>query len=140
MNQKNILITLGIIIIVIVGYFILGQQPANDDNLTGQWKVTSVQQAGTQLVNESNATIEFLNSGTYKATGGCNEMFQNSYKLSSAGKISFQTGGTKKKCADNVVEFWDLGKVHSYQITGTVLLLKYTTDDGREGIFRLQKI
>ena len=139
MNQRSIFIVLSIIIIAIVGYFILSRQSVKNDNLTGQWKVTSVEQAETQLVNGSNAVIEFFKNGTYKATGGCNEMFQNSYKLPSTEKISFRVGGTKKKCADNVVEFWNLEKVHSYQVVDTVLVLNYSTDDGKEGVFRLQK-
>lgn len=122
---------------------IIGYTLANNDiltqNIIGKWTVVSVEENNIQIVSEgSGATIEFIDNGTYKTLGGCNEMFISSYTTSDS-NISFKVGGTKKKCSKNIVEFWDLAKVYSYELNDTVLFLRYKTDDGVEGIFRLQK-
>jgi len=59
--------------------------------------------------------------------------------MTSGSIVSFKVGGTKKKCAKNIVEFWNLAKVYSYELNDKILLLRYKTDDGTEGIFNLQK-
>ena len=122
---------------------IIGYTLTNNDiltqNIIGKWTVVFVEENNMQIVSQgSGATMEFIDNGTYKTLGGCNEMFISSYTISDS-KISFKVGGTKKKCAKNIVEFWDLAKVYSYELNDKILLLRYKTDDGVEGIFRLQK-
>jgi len=107
--------------------------------LVGKWVIISVEENSVQIASEgSGAIIEFFNNGTYKASGGCNEMSISSY-MTSGSIVSFKVGGTKKKCAKNIVEFWNLAKVYSYELNDKILLLRYKTDDGTEGIFNLQK-
>jgi len=152
MKNKFLLVTVVVLVLVIGGLIVYlnkqsnippqnlltdGQKPPE---LVGKWMVVSVEENSVQIVPEgSGATIEFLDNGTYSALGGCNEMFISSYAISGS-RISFKVGGTKKKCAKNIVEFWDLGKVYSYEFNDKVLLLRYKTDSNIEGVFRFQKI
>ncbi|NCU33560.1 MAG: META domain-containing protein, partial [Candidatus Moranbacteria bacterium] len=128
MNQRRvtniILIVVIVAIIVAGGYFVFTKQssvtqtqqsepPLSQDNLDnvstsfiGSWEVISVQEDGIQIVPEGNgAVIEFFRDGTYKASGGCNEMMTMSYEIQLEPKLSISAGGTKKKCTKSVVEF-----------------------------------
>ncbi|MFH1749703.1 MAG: META domain-containing protein, partial [bacterium] len=131
---------------------IIGYSLANDDtnilrqniiasSIIGKWEVVSVQEDGIQIVSDGNgAVIEFFRDGTYKASGGCNEMFVSSYEMQPDSKLSIKAGGTKRKCAKDIVEFWDLGKVYSYEFTDSFLLLHYKTEGGGVGFFKLSKL
>ncbi len=152
MNQKGfssiLIVVLALVIVAgVAGYFVFFKRsvqpgpittPAQTE-LVGKWAIISVEENSVQVVPEgSGAIIEFFNNGTYKASGGCNEMIISSYTTSDS-IVSFKVGGTKKKCAKNIVEFWDLAKAYSYELNDKILLLRYKTDDGVEGIFNLQK-
>lgn len=157
MNQKGFRTTLLIVLIVAVaaigGYLVFSKRltqpgsttsptitPAQAPELVGKWMVVSIEEGSIQIVpEESDATLEFFDNRTYKTSGGCNEMSISSYTISSDLQISFKVGGTKRQCARNIVEFWDLAKVYSYELNDKILLLRYKTDAGVEGIFRLQK-
>jgi len=157
MNQKGfvniLLIVLVVAVVAIGGYFVFSKRSIQPGPTTspvatpaqklsepvGKWAIISVEENDIQVVSEgSGAIIEFLDNGTYKTSGGCNEMSISSYTTSDS-RISFKVGGTKRKCANNIVEFWDLAKVYSYGLNDKILLLRYRTDDGVEGIFKLQE-
>ena len=169
MNQKgftNIILIVVIVSIVFAGgYFVFikqspvtqTQQPEptlSQNNLPlqdslniisasfiGKWEVISVQQEGIQIVSEgSGATIEFFRNGTYKASGGCNEMMVKSYKVQSGSKLAISAGGSKRMCASDIVEFWDLNKVYAYEFTDNILFLRYKRENGVEGFFKLLRL
>lgn len=169
MNQKgftNIFLIVVIVSVVISGgYFAFIKQssvtqtqqigpassqekPPIQDNLgntsasfIGKWEVVSVQESGIQIVSEGNgAAIEFFRDGTHKASGGCNEMMTGSYEIQADSKLSISVGGTKRKCAKDVVEFWDLNKVYSYELTDNILFLYYKTESRVEGFFKLLRL
>ena len=95
-------------------------------SLIGEWGVVSVEENGVKIVPRGNgATIELKNDGTYQASGGCNEMAFSTYEISPGSKLTFKTGGTKKKCEKNIVEFWDLNTVYAYEFENNFLLLHY---------------
>lgn len=157
MNQKgfaNIVLIVAIVAIVAVGgYFVfvkktepVAQQPTPESttppaieqsapttSFIGKWNVVSVEENGVMIVSDGNgATIEFSNNGTYQALGGCNQMMTQSYKTYPDSKLSISVGGTKRACSKNIVEFWDLGNVYSYELNNDTLLLHYKagTDTG----------
>ncbi len=168
MNKKGlskIILTVVIVSIAIVaGYFVFTKQPSvtqihqpepppSQDNSTlqgnldnvatfvGTWEVVSVQEDGIQIVSEgSGATIEFFRDGTLKASGGCNEMMHGSYEIQANSKLSISIGGTKRMCAKDIVEFWDLNKAYRYKFTKNILFLHYKTEGGVEGFFKLTRL
>ena len=168
MNRKGFTNIILIVVIVSMaifrGYFIFTKQPSvtqthkpepslSQDNSTlqgnldnaatfvGTWEVVSVQQEGIQIVSEgSGATIEFFRDGTYKASGGCNEMSIKSYKVQPGSKLSISAGGSKRMCAKDIVEFWDLNEVYAYEFTDNILFLRYKRENGVEGFFKLLRL
>ena len=169
MNQKgfvNIILIVVIASIMIAGgYFVFIRQPlvtqtqqpkptSSQDNSTlqddldnasasfiGKWEVISVQEGGIQIVTDGKgAAIEFYKNGTHKASGGCNEMMTGSYEMQSDSKLSVSIGGTKRKCAKDIVEFWDLNKVYAYKLTDNILFLYYKTESEIEGFFSLTRL
>ena len=166
MNQKGfaniILIVIIVSIVIAGGYFVFTKQssvtqtqqtePASSQenaplqdrsdststSLVGKWEVVSVQEDGIQIVSDGRgATIEFFHDRTLKASGGCNEMMTGSYEMQPDSKLSVSIGGTKRGCAKDIVEFWDLNNVYAYKLTGNILLLHYKTESGVEGFFKL---
>ena len=135
---KRIIFTLTVVVLIVSGYLFL-QAFIDSKRLVGQWRVGSIEEGGIKLVERSEARIELSNNGTYFAIGGCNEMLTASYKLFPVRKILFQVAGTKKKCPNNAVEFWNLEKVYSYDLLpGNILLLNYKTSDSTNGTFKLK--
>lgn len=119
----------------------LPENPIVPSSIIGTWEVTSVTARGAEIVYEGNgATINFMPDGTYKALGGCNRMSIREYKIEPDSKMSLTVGGTQMACMGNVVEFWTLEKVYSYELIDNFLLLHYKTNGGRSGYFKLKKI
>ena len=155
-NQKGFAnIVLIVLVVVLAGgaiYFALRkstpeptapsatEQPAPTTSLIGKWRIVSVEENSVLIVSDGNgATIEFSENGTYQALGGCNQMMTQSYKMYSDSKLSISVGGTKKLCAKNIVEFWDLGGVYSYELNNDNLLLHYKGEVDT-GTFKLKKV
>ena len=106
-----------------------------------KWEVVSVQEDGIQIVSDGNgATIEFFQDETHRTSGGCNEMMIGSYEMQPDSKLSVSIGGTKRKCAKDIVEFWDLNKVYAYKLTDNILFLYYKRESGVEGFFKLTRL
>ena len=156
MNQKGFAsVVVIILVVVLVGgavYFVLRkptpesttppvtEQPAPTTSFIGKWNVVSVEENGVIIVSNGNgATIEFLKNGTYQALGGCNQIMTQSYKTYPDSKLSISVGGTKRGCAKNIVEFWDLGNVYSYELNDDTLLLHYKAETDM-GTFKFRKI
>ncbi len=161
-NQKGfaniILIVLVVVLVGVVGFLTLvkksptpisenqptntlptGQTPAPTTSFIGKWSVVSVEENDVLIVSDGNgASVEF-SKNTYQALGGCNQMSTLSYKIYPDSKLSMSVGGSKKLCAKNLVEFWDLGDVYSYELNDDTLLLHYKAETD-VGTFKFRKI
>jgi hypothetical protein len=108
--------------------------------VVGTWDVASVKEDGKEIVPAgSKATLEFLEDGTFKALGGCNQMDPSQTYTVSGSKITLKPAGTKKNCASNVVEFWKLSRVTDFELQEDVLFLSYKNTAGKPGYFRLER-
>lgn len=137
--MKNICFVVALIVTTMGIAYVRAAAP-DVSSVAGKWDVASVKEDGKEIVPAgSKATVEFMKDGTFQALGGCNVMEPTQTYVVAGSKITFQPAGTKKSCANNIVEFWKLSRVTDFELQDDVLFLSYKTSAGKPGYFRLER-